>query len=375
MRSLLDDPPMPVLAVATAPRCDPQGGVLSNVPETHLPVRGSFGFLESTRAASALGALDLAFLPRFARRLARLANGGIGLRPQAPAACLHAVPHSLDFAAVQWVAARLQLPMFLSVHDDPGYVLRGKVERSFVLSRLGKAWQGADQCFVICEEMGLEMCRRYGERPYVIVTDGLETIAPSPKPAVAGRLSVYFMGGASIPYGDNFQCLLNALAAKREEGIDARLITRAGRLPYRLNSQGVPIESRPWAPQAAVLCDFDAVDVAYLPLPFGVDHAEFARFSMSTKMVTYLGSGVPILFHGPMASAAGALLRTANAALLADSLDTRVLAETLAVGADRASIVAGNALRLARERFLLADVRDRFWHSIVEASGPSASPG
>jgi len=368
MRSLLSDAPAPVLAVSTSPKRSTQIGGHGDVAEIHLPARRSLGRLEGTRAVRVLGLLDLVSLGYNTHRLARLARGGIGPAPQVPATCLHAVPHSLDFAAVQRVAARLRLPMFLSVHDDPGYVLRGRAERLYALRRLGEAWRSAHQSFVICEEMGLEMCRRYGERPYLVVTDGLETIAPSPRPRIAGRLSVYFMGAANIPYAENFQCLLKALARLRAEGIDAKLITRAGRFPYGLACMGVPIESRPWGPQADVLRDFDDVDVVYLPLPFGPDHAELVRFSMSTKMVTYLGSGVPVLFHGPKASAAGNLLRQADAALVADSLDVRTVAEILAFGADRGSVVAENALRLARQRFLLSDVRARFWQPILDAS-------
>ncbi len=40
---------------------------------------------------------------------------------------------------------------------------------------------------------------------------------------------------------------------------------------------------------------------------------KFARYSLSTKMVTYAGSGVPILYHGPADSAAYELLNKNNA--------------------------------------------------------------
>jgi len=278
------------------------------------------------------------------------------------------VPHTLDFVAVQRVAAQLRLPMFLSLHDHPGYAMRGRAERAYALHRLGSTWRSARERFVISEEMGLEMCRRYGERSYLIVTDGLEAVASAPRHRIPGRLSVYFMGAVHIAYAENFQCLLDSLALLRAEGVDARLITRSGQLPFSVNSRGVPIDARPWAQQSEVIQDFDDVDLAYMPLPFGSQHAEFVRFSMSTKMVTYLGSGLPMLFHGPPTSAAGSLLGQAGAALAAGSLDVREVAEALSFGADQGARVAERALRLARRRFLLADVRARFWEPILRAA-------
>jgi hypothetical protein len=174
------------------------------------------------------------------------------------------------------------------------------------------------------------------------------------------------MGAAHLSYEDNFNSLFEALARLRREGVDARLVTRAGDFGFRVDSRGVPIDSRPWAPQAEVVRDLDDVDVAYMPLPFGPAHAEFVRCSMSTKMVTYLGSGVPILFHGPGDAAAANLLRRADAAVIAESPDPGAIVSALSADRDRMARVAGNALLLARQQFLLPDIRARFWTPIVE---------
>src|ERR1700722_16964397 len=154
MTSLLADAPMAVLAVSTSPRRSAQMGTRGDIPEVHLPARPTVGRLETTRASRALGVLDRMTLDRLTNRLARLASGTDGAVPQVAATCLHSVPHSLFFVSVQRVAARLRLPMFLSLHDDPGYALQGRPERGYALRRLGEAWRSACQRFVISEEMG-----------------------------------------------------------------------------------------------------------------------------------------------------------------------------------------------------------------------------
>jgi hypothetical protein len=371
MGALLSDAPAPVLAVATCPTLRPDRLVDAvDLTEVHLPLRRSLGRIESTRAARVFGALDLMSINRLAHRLSAVATDSRATS-DGPGIAFHTVAHTLDFVATLRAATALEMPLFLSVHDDLSWAVRGRMERRYALGQLGAAWRGAHGRFVICDEMGAEMCRCYGERPYVVVTDGLDVVAPSPQRRSAGRIKVYFMGSAHLSFAANFQCLVEALAQLRDEGADASLVIR-GDLPFPVSARNVPIETRPWAEDGFPARDLDDVDVAYLPLPFDRTQRNFVRFSMSTKMVTYLGSGVPLLFHGPRASAAGRLLSQNGAALFADSLDVRTVVEALRACDGQRPAVTESALRLARTQFALSDIRTRFWQPILEATERSS---
>ena len=63
--------------------------------------------------------------------------------------------------------------------------------------------------------------------------------------------------------------------------------------------------------------DLENADLLYMPIPFGKEHENFARYSVSTKMVTYAGTGIPILYHGPTNSAAFGILGGNKAAISA----------------------------------------------------------
>jgi hypothetical protein len=92
-------------------------------------------------------------------------------------------------------------------------------------------------------------------------------------------------------------------------------------------------------------------------------------------MVTYLGSGVPILFHGPEESAAGRLLDAHGAAAALHSLDAAIMARDLRASADNLEETVQGALRLARAQFLLADQRQRFWEMVgTQAAATAAVP-
>ena len=84
-------------------------------------------------------------------------------------------------------------------------------------------------------------------------------------------------------------------------------------------------------------------------------------------MVTYLGSGVPILYHGPAGTAAHNILAKHQAAALATSLQPNEISAVLAdllrpnVGIQ----LAENALQLARASFLRADQCKKFWREVM----------
>jgi len=110
----------------------------------------------------------------------------------------------------------------------------------------------------------------------------------------------------------------------------------------------------------------ESADLLYMPIPFGEAYEKFARYSLSTKMVTYAGSGVPILYHGPAASAAYDLLSRNNAAFLLPTLEPEEIAETLSgLTQPRRAEVVANALALAKREFMLADQRRKFWDAFA----------
>jgi hypothetical protein len=88
--------------------------------------------------------------------------------------------------------------------------------------------------------------------------------------------------------------------------------------------------------------------------------------------VTYAGSGVPILYHGPANSAAYDLLDRNKAAVLLTSLAPDEIAQVLAglTGQARADI-AMNALALAEREFMLLDQARKFWGAFSRTLSPT----
>lgn len=365
LRSLLKDAPVPTLVVCTAPgRCD---GF-----ELHVPQRPGFGRIERTRFNGLAHSVAPLFRRGFVRRLEKVIRNS-------RARAIHSIAHGgLDFYAAFLLAQRLQIPFFLQVHDDVAYTGAGRVNAKTLSRCFSEAWNGAAARFVISNELGAEYTKRYGEREFVTVTDGVESIATRPRPEMK-RLRIYFMGLFHIGYEENLESLITAVALLPHNlTSDCSITLRCDYIRPQILRQSPLLHVLPFGSEADVQADMLEADCLYLPLHFGEADQSFSAYSLSTKMVTYLGSGVPMLYHGPPRTAAYNILKENQAAALATSLApaevANVLTELLRPGA--ASQFAENALQLARRSFLRSEQHAKFWQHVtpwLNASAKKAS--
>lgn len=360
MRALLQNAPNRFVSICTSPDAPPTTDLGQ---EMHVPLRPDFGRIERTRFAGLADALAPLFARRFARRLEQSCR-------ECGARALHSIAHGgMDFYSAFLVAKKLGIPFFLQVHDDFIFSARG-IRRDAVHAALRDAWLHADGRFVICQQLGEEYCRRYGDKDYLVITDGVERIAEAPRQRSGQDLQVYFMGLFHLDYEPNLLILLTALAQLQEEHRAGKisLVLRCGGVrPRLIKSYEHFVRILPFASEAEVQRDMKEADLLYLPLPFEKEYELFVRFSLSTKMVTYVASGIPILYHGPPDSAVHALLKANDAALLCAKAAPDVLAEMLRVyikDKDMGTHSAQNALELARRSFDLSEIRKKFWGAI-----------
>jgi glycosyltransferase involved in cell wall biosynthesis len=360
LRALLQDPPVRPVIVSTSP--EPPNG-RDPFRALHIPRRPSFGRIEQTRWHSLPEFVTSFFRAAFRRRLRAACRAE-------NAVAMHAIPHrALDFYDSYLVARELGLPYFLQVHDDLLYSAKGGINLSFASSALKEVWSGAQARFVISRQMGEEYVRRYGAQEFIIITDGIDRIAEAPAQHSGNEVRIYFMGLFHISYEENLRVLLKAVAQVQGAQPSARIsITlRCGQISARDIRQSPNVRILPFGSEADVARDLEAADLLYLPLPFGAHFEQFVRFSLSTKLVTYLGSGLPILYHGPRVAAVANLLTENDAALVETTLNADSLAACLAEFKQEPALVRQktlNALGLARRDFTLQAQRERFWNAI-----------
>lgn len=359
LRALLEQAPFPWRSICCSP-AKPRPWH----DELHLRSRRSWGRIEHSRLAALPKKTGWVFARRFRRRLKRRCLE-LGAR------AIHAVPHAgLDFAEAHRVARELSLPFFLSLHDDLAYTAAGVVVAKQRETAMIAAWREANARFVISDALGREYCRRYGPRDFHVVTDGLSALSRERVETEPDRLRIYFMGLFHLGYEQNLRALLGGITMfEREHPETSVSITmRCEHVRSQVLNGTNSVTVLPFADEAQVRRDMESADLLYMPMPFGAEHEKFARYSLSTKMVTYVGSGVPILYHGPAASAVFQLLSRRRAAISITSLEPAEVADVFReLNVERRTEVAANALSLAQNEFMLADQYRKFWRTITHA--------
>jgi len=356
LKTLLKNAPLDAISINTTLNSPVATNIIR---EFHLPRRPTLGRLEKTRFYSFFHSSNRFFSRSFQRKFADLVR-------REEVSCIHAIAHTWDCLDAFEVAQDLGLPFALTVHDDLLYAMKGQLGLGKAEELLARMWEGSDVRFVISEEIGEEYGRRYGKRAYIPVTDGLEKVADLPRARVEGKVRIYFMGLFHQSYTANFHQLLSALEQLGSEHpeLKVELITRCGSVGMFASSKNVTVSELPFAAADPTAEDMRNADIAYLPLPFGQEQEAFTRYSLSTKMIGYLGSGLPILYHGPSYAAACKFLERHDAAQIVSTMETQAIVDGIVLLLKNYTSLATAGLQVARSEFLLEDTRTRFWNGI-----------
>lgn len=267
---------------------------------------------------------------------------------------VHTIDHYAFSAALCKTCAERQLPLWVSFHD---HFLT--TNSSFESTK--QLWQQSARRLCISNEIGLEYQRLFGHRDFEIITDGVKPneistaiIQPSE------TISIYFAGMLHLDYIPLFKVLADALDVLTNQGMKFKFILRGAHKIDALNNRKFEVAYRPIIINDKELKEeLDAASILYLPMYF--NNPSFYLYSLSTKMVGYLGAPGSILYHGPNDSAAGILLQKNEAAICCNSLQVDEVIANVRHSIQLGKTISKNAKQLAQSRFNLDIIQKTFW--------------
>ncbi len=157
----------------------------------------------------------------------------------------------------------------------------------------------------ICDAMSKAYTKRYG-MAFQAFANGVDMSAwPTPKSHSGTSLVVRYAGGlAPDMNAASIQRVAKSVQELADQGQDIRFeintqnwwVKQSGKLFDGLSATTLTSHKRSFADYTAWLAEADALVIAY---NFDEASLRYVRYSMANKLPEYLGSGVPILVHGP----------------------------------------------------------------------------
>ena len=221
-------------------------------------------------------------------------------------------------------------------------------------------WCTSDRRLVISVELGLEYQKLFGIKDFELITDGVRANEISkPNLLKKDEIEIYFAGLLHLEYYPLFLVLAETLDLLADQKSITLTLRGTGKLKILENRKFKINYRRDFISDAEIKKEMDKADILYLPIKFSVP--EFYLFSLSTKMVGYLGAAGNILYHGPADSAACTLLKKSNAAVMCNSLNKYEMLKSINTMLNNDIEIKQNAVKLALEMFDIDLIQKKFW--------------
>jgi hypothetical protein len=223
-------------------------------------------------------------------------------------------------------------------------------------------WNKASRRLMISKELGIAYQQLFGNKEFEIITDGVLAEEISiPTAEARSTISVYFAGLLHIDYLPLFEVLADALELLTNNGTPCELVLRGTQPVDFLEGRSFKLDYRSdFVTDESIKKELDEADILYLPIKFTLP--DFYLYSLSTKMVGYLGASGAILYHGPHDSAACNLLRSNGASENYSAYDAVELKGLILKLLRNKLSISTNAKTLAKEQFDLSKIRNQFWN-------------
>jgi len=225
-------------------------------------------------------------------------------------------------------------------------------------------WHTADRRLVISKELGQEYQKVFGKEEFEIITDGVYESEISTPSTINSKkvIQIYFGGLLHISYLPLFKVLADALDKLSKTELKFKLVMRGTQKVKFLENRSFQVDFRQdFVNDARIKTEQDESDILYLPIKF--NDPEFYLYSLSTKMIGYLGASGALLYHGPKDSAALNLLLVDNCAISCTSLEVAEMVESIEHIIEKGNFYSSNAKKLAKDEFLINLIQKRFWQN------------
>lgn len=253
---------------------------------------------------------------------------------------------------------KIKIPYHLTVHDDP-IVDLATSQKTAGEKAFSKIISHAQSMDVITERMRKRYQEKYG-KDSIVITRGIPNDFPVNDSRDANHIQI-LMGG----YG-------NAAAPWPKPLIDAaRILNELHPCTLHLfdpklkayESDSVKIYKG--LPEAKFNELLKSMHLGYACDDLTAERLPFAQLSLPTKIITYIGAGIPFLYHGPKDSTVGDLLAQYHAGLIVESNEAHKLVDAFRLLLSNYDRYRKECVRAREEAFNSGGIQTIFFNQLV----------
>jgi len=269
---------------------------------------------------------------------------------------VQAVWADLAFEAVtagRVAAKRLNVPLLVSIHDDPPNRLRVKQMPAWLVSLYEREFSAtlsaAKKIAVISDMMGAEYKKRYGVKSLTLYPGVEEKNCLPILPRKENKAPLVIGSVGSVNSPQNFDLLREAVKKLNNETGENRFhILHLGK--WKDKTPPADVETTGWLPPAEFKKQLARFDVAFLSSSFLPQDAETGRMSFPMKITSYLEAGVPTLTLAPEDSSAARFAREHGCGLVCNQPNASALAQIIeTITNPKDKLKFSNAIKITRE--------------------------
>lgn len=232
------------------------------------------------------------------------------------------------------VADALNIPLLLHIWDPLYLWMDINVPDNLTKNRIIKKFENTLRCcngfFAASWAMAEKYSNDYGVRAVSFLPSLDKKLAKVPATAISDSTD-FIIGSAGKMYPvEVWNALFEAL-----NSVDWKIENR--NIKIRLLAQDAPLSSQGkmnveflgWRSQEEVIQLLSETDMLYCPYWFDPYYEIVTKLSFPGKLTTFLATGKPVMFHGPLNASPACFLRDNNAGLLCHSMVSSEIIATI----------------------------------------------
>ena len=253
----------------------------------------------------------------------------------------------------------LKIPYHVSVHDDPILEIK-ESKKKYARKFFGEILKRAHSVDVISTRMQSSYENDFGIQP-IVITRCIPDNFPHNNKITTNKINI-LMGGygnAQKPWPNPLLQAIDQL----NENVNCQLHLFDPKLkPYE--SEIVKIYNL--IQEEKFNAVLETTNLGYACDDLAPENRKFAQLSLPTKIITYIGAGIPFVYHGPKDSTVGDLLAQYEAGIIVETNNPDALYNAFQM------LLAGYGhyhknCKLAKEKLFSAQVvQDNFFQALLK---------